>query len=246
MASETHDLIQRFVSARRDPVLAVLEGFHAVKHAVRFGAAVEEVAVLDGVDPDDLPAELTGSTIGWVTVAPDVFDRLVPSRPPLPIVALAARPATDPEAVLGPGDAPVVLLEQPTHAGNVGAAVRVAAAAGADGLLVHGDLDPWSPAAIRGGAGLQYALPVTSTRELPGPAGSRPLVVFDPQGCDMREEQAPPGAVLGFGTERRGVSIQLLERADLVVSIPMREQVSSLNLATSVAIGLYAWAVRPT
>src|ERR1700730_9663025 len=36
-------LITRFGRARRDPSLAVLEGFHPLKHALRFGAELLEV-----------------------------------------------------------------------------------------------------------------------------------------------------------------------------------------------------------
>ena len=35
----TDALVRRYRAARRDPELAVLEGFHALKHALRFGAA---------------------------------------------------------------------------------------------------------------------------------------------------------------------------------------------------------------
>ena len=44
---EDGSLIPRFGRARRDPSLAVLEGFHALKHALRFGAVVHEVACRD-------------------------------------------------------------------------------------------------------------------------------------------------------------------------------------------------------
>jgi tRNA(Leu) C34 or U34 (ribose-2'-O)-methylase TrmL len=47
--------------------------------------------------------------------------------------------------------------------------------------------------------------------------------------------------VLAFGTERAGLSAQLLARADARIGIPMRAGVSSLNLATSVAAVLFAW-----
>ena len=47
-------------------------------------------------------------------------------------------------------------------------------------------------------------------------------------------------AVLAFGTERHGLSDELLERADARIAIPMRAGVSSLNLATSVAVTLFA------
>ncbi len=47
--------------------------------------------------------------------------------------------------------------------------------------------------------------------------------------------------MLAFGTERQGLSPELLARADALLSIPMRPGVSSLNLATSVAAVLFAW-----
>ncbi len=241
MAGATHGLVQRFVEARRDPGQAVLEGYHAIKHALRFGADPTQVVAIEGTHAADLPVELTRRGLAPTFVEETVFDRLVPSRPPVPVVALAPRPPVDAEGLLRGGGAPVVLLERPTHAGNVGAAVRVAAAAGADGLVVIDGADPWSPAALRGGAGLQFALPVAAIDALPA-TGGRPLVVFDPAGRDMRELEPPEGAVLAFGTERRGVSGRLLDRADEAVAIPMRERVSSLNLATSVAVGLYAFA----
>ena len=37
---------ERFHRARKDPELAVLEGFHALKHALRFGAEVLQQLVV--------------------------------------------------------------------------------------------------------------------------------------------------------------------------------------------------------
>ena len=54
----------------------------------------------------------------------------------------------------------------------------------------------------------------------------------------------PAGAVLAFGSERQGLSDALLARADLRVAIPMQAGISSLNLATAVAVMLYAWRLR--
>jgi TrmH family RNA methyltransferase len=112
----------------------------------------------------------------------------------------------------------------------------VAAAAGAAGLFCLGGEDPWRPAAVRGGAGLQFALPVARIAELP--ALRRPLVAVDPGGQPLAT--LPGNAVLLFGSERAGLSGQLLARADARVRIPMRAGVSSLNLATAVAVVLYA------
>jgi TrmH family RNA methyltransferase len=128
----------------------------------------------------------------------------------------------------------VVLLEDPRHLGNVGAVVRVAAAAGAAGVLTTGGRDPWDPAALRGSAGLHYALPVG---RVDGPPADRPLAALDPEGEPLAA--LPAGAVLAFGTERHGLSAALRARADVRVAIPMRPGVSSLNLATAAAVALY-------
>ena len=48
----------------------------------------------------------------------------------------------------------------------------------------------------------------------------------------------PPRALLLFGSERRGLSPELREAAGSIYGIPMRPGVSSLNLATAVAVAL--------
>jgi TrmH family RNA methyltransferase len=135
-------------------------------------------------------------------------------------------------------DAPLVFLAAPRTLANLGAVVRVAAAADAAGVLTSGVSDPWDPAALRGSAGLHYALPVGRVERLD--PGDRPLVAVDPGGDPLDGARLPAGAVLAFGTERHGLGDDLLSRADARVGIPMRPGVSSLNLATAVAVVLFA------
>jgi RNA methyltransferase, TrmH family len=237
-------LIRRYRTARRDSSLAVLEGFHALKHALRFGAEVLEAVAADPAQLRELAAELApdlGDALAARTapVAVELIAELVPQAPRTGVVAIARRPEVDPAAVLaGKDPAPLVLLEDPRTMGNMGACVRVAAAADAAGVLTTGGNDPWHPDALRGAAGLHFALPVAGVEELP--ASDRPLVAIDPGGEDLRPPGLPPRAILAFGTERYGLSDALLERADARLGIPMRPGVSSLNLATAVAAVLFA------
>ena len=107
-----------------------------------------------------------------------------PQAPRTGVVAIARRPAVDVAALLADErPAPIVLLEDPRTMGNMGACVRVAAAAGAAGVLTTGGNDPWHPDALRGAAGLHYALPVAAVEALP--EGDRPLVAIDPGGEDL-------------------------------------------------------------
>lgn len=245
-------LIPRFGRARRDPSLAVLEGFHPLKHALRFGATVLEVVTRDAAELERLAAALAPDLRGRVMeiareVEPQVLDQLAPLAPATGVMALAERRPGDPAAVLADErSSPVILLEDPRDLGNMGACVRVAAAADVAGVLTTGGHDPWHPDALRGAAGLHYALPVARLErlELLGKL-DRPVLAIDPGGDPLEPSALDPRAVLAFGTERYGLSDELTARADARISIPMRPGVSSLNLATSVAAVLFAWRLSP-
>ncbi|HEX6143805.1 MAG TPA: TrmH family RNA methyltransferase [Geminicoccaceae bacterium] len=229
-------------SRNADSDLVVLEGLHALKHALRFGAEI-----LDAVAADpgaalalagDLAPDLTGRLQALLRPVDPAAFRGLAGRPVATGVLALARPVADAETVLLEADGPAILLEDPRHLGNVGAVVRVAAAAGAAGVLTTGPADPWHPAALRGSAGLHFALPVLRIDALPDT--SRPLIALHPDGEPLRPDLLPPAAILAFGSERRGLSRDLLDRAHARMAIPMRPGVSSLNLATAVAVVLYA------
>lgn len=238
-------LIERFRGARSDQSLAVLEGFHPLKHAIRFGADLIETVspnieelrnIADGYAPD-IAERMTKDVM---EVSEEVFQQLTPMPPPTGVIAIAWRPTVSLTELLGSvAPSPIVLLENPRNLLNIGASVRVSAAAGAAGVVTTGAQDPWHPAALIAGTGLQFALPVTRAAVLP--SCDRPLVVIDPGGQPLPETDIPARAILAFGSERDGLSRDLMTLADLRVSIPMRQGVSSLNLATAVAVVVYAW-----
>ncbi len=244
MGRAEHERAVRFRTARRDPELTVVEGFHALKHALRFGGELVEAVAIDPAALEEMAGDLAPDLAGQLAERVETVDKetladLVPLVPHTGVAAIARRPPVDLAAALAdPAPAPAVLLEQPRNMGNIGACIRVAAAAGAAALVTTGENDPWHPDAVRGAAGLQFALPVASAKSLP--ESDRPLLAIDPEGEELAPEELPARAVLAFGTERHGLSGEVFERADGRVSIPMREGVSSLNLATSVAIVLFA------
>jgi RNA methyltransferase, TrmH family len=248
-------LIPRFGRARRDPSLAVLEGFHPLKHALRFDANVLEVLTRDRAELERLSALLAPDLAERIAalareVEPALFEQLAPLPPSTGVISLAERPSVQAASVLADPSpsrpSPVVLLEDPRDLGNLGACVRVAAAADVAGVLSTGSHDPWHPDALRGAAGLHFAIPVARLGDLGELyASERPLLAVDPEGEPLNPAELDPRAVLAFGTERHGLSRELLGRADARVSIPMQAGVSSLNLATSVAAVLFAWRLSP-
>ncbi|MEU7054601.1 TrmH family RNA methyltransferase [Streptomyces sp. NPDC046197] len=226
----------------------LLDGFHALKHAVRFGAEVVVAVTADrGATlalADELAPDVRDTLDALLTeVSQETYASLVARPHPTAVAALAVRPSRDANLrVLArrPRTAPVVLLDQPRNLGNAGAVIRLAAGFGATGVVTTGTLDPWHPTVVRGGAGLHFATAVERLDLDELPFG--PLFALDPEGEDIRGLKLPDDAVLAFGSERSGLSAGLRARTDHLVALPMRPQVSSYNLATSVAMTLYHWS----
>jgi RNA methyltransferase, TrmH family len=231
-----------------EPGSVLLDGFHALKHALRFGAPVRAALTADKEAAlalaDALAPDIAGELAARLTEVPAAALReLVPRVHPTGVAALAARrdrAANLRTLSVRPRQAPVVVLDQPRNLGNVGAVVRLAAGFGVTGVVTTGDLDPWHPNAVRAGAGLHYATAVERVGTDEFPAG--PLCVLDPEGTDIRATRLPDDALVVFGSERHGVSAGLRARAAALVALPMRAQVASYNLATSVGMALYHWA----
>ena len=235
-------LVDIFQRARSDPALAVVEGVQAIKHAARFKAEIEKVItcnirllekLLDELAPDvkDIVLRLTEE------VSETTFTQLSPQPPRTKTIALAKRRSyalSDLDILK-----PIVMLEDPRDLENIGAVIRVAAAANIAGVCITGPADIWHPAVLRGAAGLNFAIPVMNIKDRSVLSDSRLLVALDPTGSADPKISIPGNAILLFGTERHGISRELLQASDVIVRLPMKEGVSSLNLATSVAATLY-------
>jgi tRNA G18 (ribose-2'-O)-methylase SpoU len=226
----------------------LLDGFHALKHAVRFGAEVPVAVTADRSAALALAGELAPDVLatldGLLAEVPEATYRGLVARPhPTAVAALAVRPsraANLEKLAHTPRAAPVVVLDNPRNLGNAGAVIRLAAGFGATGVVTTGTLDPWHPTVVRGGAGLHFATAVERLTAEELPPG--PVFALDPEGEDIRAVRLPDDALLAFGSERSGLSAGLRARADHLVALPMRPQVSSYNLATSVAMTLYHWS----
>jgi TrmH family RNA methyltransferase len=233
--------------AQRDPAFVLLEGMHALKHAVRFGAHIEVVASPEPSELARLLARLAPDVelpVAPGAVEPGTWRALTGGRAlPSPCLAVARRPDVDVAAMLA-RPSRLLVLEGPRHPGNTGAVVRVAAAADLAGVIVVGDLDPWQPGVVRAAAGLHFAVDVVHAVDLEAldlllTGSTRMLVALDPEGTPIDDAAVPTDAIVVIGTERHGLSDALRARAALHVAIPMQDGVSSLNLATAAAVIAY-------
>jgi len=139
----------------------------------------------------------------------------------------------------------LVVLESVEKPGNLGAVLRVADGAGADGVIVCGKgTDLFNPNVLRASRGAFFSVPtvVCTGDELLAfltAAGIRAVAtspVAD-KSWDQTDFTGPVALILG--TEHDGLSTELLGHADATVGIPMLGRGDSLNVATSAAILLY-------
>ncbi len=235
-------LIDSFQKARGSQDVAVIEGIQALKHAVRFGAEIEQIVTCDINQLNKYVTELAPDISHVVfkvvrEVDESVFVKLSPQPPRTKVIALGKRKIYTTKDI--ESDGVIVHLEDPRDLENIGAVIRVCAAADIAAVAISGPVDVWHPAVIRGAAGLQYALPVLNI-PLSDIRTGRQLIALDPTGSLVSQQKIPKNAVLLFGTERHGISKNMLDQADSIVRLPMQKGVSSLNLATSVAATLYS------
>ena len=128
--------------------------------------------------------------------------------------------------------------------GNVGTAIR-SAHAFADGPVILGPdcADPYSPKAVRASTGSIFAKP-------PGRAGysdlTTTLLALDARAEAVLADTDPaPPVTVCLGAEREGLPKVLLDSADHVARIPVREDgPESLNVAMAATIALYDLANR--
>jgi TrmH family RNA methyltransferase len=126
--------------------------------------------------------------------------------------------------------------------GNLGTIIRMSEAAGARGLLLtKGTVDPYHPKALRASMGSLFRLPVVLdekiTDKLSGPAQVAATVAQG--GIAPWEADLTRPTFLLVGQEAAGLPEPLLKRATVRVTIPMANQVESLNVATATAMLLY-------
>lgn len=146
----------------------------------------------------------------------------------------------------------VLICEDIVDHTNVGAIFRSAAALGMDAVLVTPRCaDPLYRRAIRVSMGTVFQVPWTRIDPWPGAVSSLredgwTVASFalsdDAVSLDSLAADPPTRLALVVGTEGDGLSPATLKASDLVVTIPMRGGVDSLNVAAATAVA--AWALR--
>ena len=155
-------------------------------------------------------------------------------------------PYADPDSLLEPPRALVVALDQVQDPRNLGAVCRSAEAAGAAGVVIPERRSAAVTAvACKASAGAVEHLPVARARNL-----ADWLARAKELGAWIYGAEAAAAApydradltgkvVLVFGGEGKGLRSRVAEACDLLVSIPLRGRIGSLNVSAAAAVLLF-------
>ena len=239
-----------------------VEGRQAVRELLIAGRRkVHEVWIsteLIGRDgtPDDGVADVVAlanaNRVPIAHVARTKLDHRARSEAPQGVIAFAA---ALPEAELAdlikrrPGRPPfLVAIDGVTDPGNLGAIIR-----NCDGAGVHGVLVPRhravhvTPTVAKASAGAIEHVPIALVPGLPATLGRLRDAGIWVVGLDDAADRtlfdlgdlAREGICLVLGAEGAGLSRLVRERCDVVVSIPMRGRIGSLNVSAAAALATY-------
>ena len=252
VTSPANALLKVFRSAlgegtTRQGWLAV-EGPFLVEEALNAAPAVKTHSVLVAASSaekfssllDRLPSEAESTQV------PDrLFERVAQTQAPQGIAALVEVPAYTLEQALAVRNPLLVVACQIQDPGNLGTMMRSALAFSAAAFLtLKATVSPFNPKAVRSSAGAIFRLPLVCGLD-PSDSltflGSRVRIVAADRHSPAslsRADLTGPLAVL-IGREASGLPEEIARHATQWLSIPIREEVDSVNAATAASIFLY-------
>jgi len=172
-----------------------------------------------------------------------VLERLMSTRTPQPVLAVAAIPTPLTLAAIAPGL--VVLTAGVSDPGNLGTILRSAEAAGAVAVVTADGVDPWNPKVVRASAGSVLGVPVVSVGDASAAletlhAAGRRLVGADGDATlEYTDADLAGDVVIVVGSEAHGIPADATTRLDVTVRIPMAGAVESLNAGVAASILLF-------
>jgi len=139
-----------------------------------------------------------------------------------------------------------VAVFAPGNAFTIGAVIRVAHNFLAREVLVVGT-ETYYPKASMGMEKYETIRRVENVAELAQACAGRPIWAVEKDHARRSIQSIatfPPGVVFAFGSERFGLSEEILEKADEIVGIPTYGVNHSLPVTVAVGIVVHEWARR--
>ncbi|MGE9808814.1 TrmH family RNA methyltransferase [Janibacter sp. G1551] len=239
---------------REEAGVTLLEGYEELSLAREAGVRPRTLyycpeLMLAEADQLTLVDELRDEGVEAVRLGRSAFEKVAYREGPDGFLAVVAAVGTTLEQLDLPADALVLVCESVEKPGNLGAMLRTADAAGVSAVIATNPVTDWgNPNVVRSSKGTVYSVPVVSasTEETVAWLAREgvTLVATTPDTDLLHTDVDYRGRVaLAVGSEKYGLTDELLGAADERVRIPMAGRANSLNVATSAAIVIYE-AVR--
>lgn len=232
-------------SARRAEGRFVLEGPRLVADALARDAPLD--AVYFGLNSRrafaDLVEQVEFARVPLRDLRDGVLERLMTTRTPQPVLAVAPIPPPPALTALVPGL--VVLTAGLSDPGNLGTIVRSAEAAGAVAVVAAGGVDPWNPKVVRASAGSVLGVAIVAVDDA-APAlatlrarGWRTVGAAGGAETSYADSDLRGAVALVVGSEAHGIPEDVRGALDAVVRIPMAGAVESLNAGVAASVLLF-------
>jgi 23S rRNA (guanosine2251-2'-O)-methyltransferase len=222
----------------------VIHGRNAVLEAARAGRVIK-VYQAAGLGHDPRLFEL--ATLARVEVVPPArLDAMAPGVNQGVAAELKPRREWSLRELLETGPSLLVALDSIMDPQNLGAILRSAEVAGADGAIVPQHRSaPLSAAAVKASSGATELLPIALVGGMPSAVDQVKRAGLWCAALDVRGDTWPwafdltqPVCIV-VGAEGQGVHRLVLERCDARLKLPVRGRVSSLNASAAAAALLY-------
>ena len=226
---------------RKKAGMYLLEGEHLVEEAIKEKAPIELIVVSSN-RREDYQYLLEQTEINVLVVSQEVFQKLSMTETTQGILA-AVNIENQAEP---PCSGRIIVLDTVQDPGNLGTIVRTADAAGFDAVVLGaGTVDLYNDKVIRSMQGSHFHIPVfqADLREyLPVLKKQRVEVAVTALHRDSKDYsilQGKSDVAIVVGNEGQGVSSEVIDLADIVVTIPMFGKAESLNVAIASALLMY-------
>ncbi len=228
--------------------LFLVEGFKGVKEALDSGLEIDNIFIGENFNKNlDISDNLKDKTY---KVTGHILDKIATTDTAPDIIATAYQKHYELKDIFSVKNPIVLVLENIKDPGNLGTIIRTAAAFNVSGIILTDEtVDLYNSKTVRASAFNIWKIPVvkitektTLKKQLNKLAGCKFVVTAVNSDkklqlySDINYNQA---MVLMFGSESQGISDELAEQADYLITIPMNNRVESLNLSVSTGIILY-------
>ena len=226
---------------RKKAGMYLLEGEHLVEEAIKERAQIKLI-VVTGNRLEDYENLLVQTDVQVLVVSQDVFHKLSMTETTQGILAVVEIVKQE----ILPNKGRFIVLDAVQDPGNLGTIVRTADAAGFDAVVIGtGTVDLYNDKVLRSMQGSHFHIPVFQANlqeYLPILKEKGVQVAVTALHRDSKDYSVLQGATdvaIVVGNEGQGVSEDVIDLADVVVTIPMFGKAESLNVAIASALLMY-------